>query len=111
MRWRTLDGCAAAGVFVGNPEGGATPARGDHVRVVHLEAGPHQALRVVDRRAVHVLEALAVDEDPDALVLEDLVALARLVESELVLEAGAAAALHGHAQTGLGLLLRGEELA
>src|SRR5215212_1203780 len=101
---------SARRILVRHAEGGAAPARRDDVRVVHLEAGAHQALGVVDGRAVHVAEALLVDENPDSLVLEDLVAVTRLVERELVLEARAAAALDGHAQAGLGLLLSGQEL-
>src|SRR4051794_39066858 len=102
---------AAARLFVRHAERGAAPARRHDVRVVHLEAGAHQTLGVVDRRAVDVAQALLVDEDADAVVVEHLVAVVALVERELVLEAGAAAALDRDAQPSLGLLLRREELA
>src|SRR6185312_14451238 len=79
-------------LLVRNPEGRAAAAGGDDVRVVDLEACSLQVVDVVDRRALHVRQARAVDEQADALVLEDLVPVALLVERERVLEAGAAAA-------------------
>src|SRR4051794_6932289 len=102
---------AAARLFVRHAERGAAPARRHDVRVVHLEAGAHQRLGVVDRGAVDVAQALLVDEDADPVEVEDLVAVVALVERELILEARAAAALDRDAQPRLGLLLRGEELA
>src|SRR3954463_6272493 len=79
-------------LVLGDPEGRATAARGHDVRVVHLEAGTLKRVHVVDARAVHVREALVVDEDAQAMVLEDRVAVALVVEGEVVLEAGAASA-------------------
>ena len=52
-----LDGGAAGRLFVRHAERGAAAARGDGVGVRDLEARAHEALRVVDRRPVHVLEA------------------------------------------------------
>ena len=71
-----------------------------------------QAFLEVDRRAVHVWEALAVDEQRESVALERQVALALLVERELVLKARAASPAHAHAQAGEGrvLGLGGEEL-
>src|SRR3954454_6750961 len=81
-------------------EGGAAAAGRDDVRVVDLEAGTLHGLDVVDDRALHVGQRRAVDEDPQAVVDEDLVARALLVERERVLEARAAAATHAHAEAG-----------
>ena len=74
-------------LVLGHAERGAAAAGGDDVRVVHLEPGALQRVDVVDVRAVDVREALVVDEDAQALVLEDRVAVALVVEGELVLEA------------------------
>src|SRR3954452_11340626 len=87
-------------LVLGNAEGRAAAARGHDVRVVHLEAGALERVHVVDARAVDVREALVVHEDPQAVVLEDRVAVALVVEGEVVLEAGAAAAAHADAQAG-----------
>ena len=60
-----------------------------------------------------VRQRLLVDQDLEALVLEDVVALAPLVEGQLVLEAGAPAAADAEAQAGGREIdaLGGEELA
>src|SRR3954469_24495306 len=79
-------------------EGGAAAAGRDHVGVVDLEARALEALDVVDDRAAHVGQARAVDQDAQAVVLEDLVAVTLRVEGQRVLEAGAAAAAHANAQ-------------
>src|SRR3712207_7382791 len=50
----------------------------------------------------HVREALVVDEDLQAVVLEDVVGVALLVEGELVLEARAAAAADAETKPGRG---------
>src|SRR3954452_8599765 len=94
-------------------EGRAAAARGDHVGVLHLEPGALEAFDEVDRRAAHVGQRLAVDEQRDALVLEDLVAVAALIEGEDVLEARAAAAANADAKPGRAdrRALRSEELA
>src|ERR687887_2481654 len=108
---RTSDG---RDLFVlGDPERRAAAARRDDVRVVDLEAGALQRVDVVDRRAVDVGQALVVDEQTQAAVLEDRIAVALLVEGELILEARAAAAAHADAQAGTGEVqaLRVEELA
>src|SRR5436305_3867817 len=97
-------------LFVLHAEGGAAPARRHDVRVVHLEARSHQALGVIDGGAVDVAQGHLVDDDPDAVVLEDAIALALLVERQLVLESGASTTAHGYAEARLGLLLAGEEL-
>ena len=72
--------------FVGDPERGTAAARGHDVRVVDLEAGALHALDIVHDRAVDVREAGAVDEDPQTVIGEDLVAVALGVEGERVLE-------------------------
>ena len=100
-------------LLVRDAERGAAAAGGDDVGVVDLEAGAVERVDVVDLRAVDVGQALAVDEDPQAVVLEDGVAVALLVEGELVLEARAAAARRRRADRrdyGFGALGR-QELA
>src|SRR4029453_10079059 len=94
-------------------EGRAAATGRDDVRVVDLEAGALERVDVVDGRAVDVGKALVVDQQAQAAVLEDHVAVALLVEGELVLEARASAAAHSDAQTGARLVqpLRAEELA
>src|ERR1035441_4417514 len=76
------------------------------------ESGALEALLVVDRGAAHELQALAVHQQLQAVALEDDVALALLVEGELVLEARASPAAHAHAQPGHAhvRLLGGEKL-
>src|SRR4051812_36732620 len=87
-------------LVLGHAEGRAAAARGHDVRVVHLEAGALERVDVVDARAVDVRQALVVDEDTEAVVLEDGVAVALVVEREVVLEARAAAAADADAQSG-----------
>src|SRR3954471_22076896 len=93
-------------------EGRAAAARGDDVGVVDLEAGALERVDVVDRRAVDVGEARPVDQQLQTVALEDHVAVALLVEGELILKARAAAAAHTDAQPGgCGrLALTGEKL-
>src|SRR3954454_14205421 len=81
-------------------EGGAAAAGRDDVRVIDLEAGALHGLDVVDDRALDVGQRGAVDENAQAVVLEDLVARTLLVEGERVLEPGAAATTHPHAEAG-----------
>src|SRR4051794_3569867 len=93
-------------------EGRAAAARGDDVGVVDLEAGTLERVDVVDRRAVDVGQARAVDEELQAVALEDHVTVAVLVERELVLEARAASTPHADAQAGRrrSIALAGEKL-
>src|SRR3954468_16433785 len=86
--------------FFRDAEGRAAAAGRDHVGVVDLEAGALHGLDVVDDRALDVGQRGAVHKDPQAVVGEDLVAGALLVEGERVLEARAAATAHADAQTG-----------
>ena len=93
-------------------ERGPTSAGRNHVGVIDLEAGPLQPLDVVDLRAEDELHADLVDDDGDAIDLEEVVVLLRLVEGEGVLEAGATAAANGDAQRLLPTLaLAPEQLA
>src|SRR6266699_7003581 len=65
------------------------------LRVRELEAAAVEARHEVDLGADEVLGAARIDQDPDPIVLEHLVALARLlVEAELVAEPRAPAAHH-----------------
>src|SRR3954465_486481 len=86
--------------FFRDAEGRAAAAGRDHVRVVDLEAGALHGLDVVDDRALDVGQRRAVHQDPQTVVLEDLVARALLVEGERVLEARAPAAADAHTQAG-----------
>src|SRR3954471_12297721 len=99
-------------LLVRDAEGRATAARGDDVGVVDLEAGALQRVDVVDRRAVDVRQARAVDEELQAMALEDHVAFALLVEGELILEPRAASTAHADPQAGRRRLfaLAGEKL-
>ena len=80
-------------------ERGTAAAGRDHVRVVDLEAGALQAFDVVDLRAEDELHADLVDDDGDAVDLEDIVVVLGLVEGERVLEARATAAANGDPQS------------
>ena len=93
-------------------EGGAAAAGRNDVRVVDLEAGPLQAFDVVDLGAEDELHADLVDDDGDAVDLEDVVVVLGAVEGERVLEAGAAAAANRDAQRlALGVVLAAQQLA
>ena len=112
-RRSTYSALTASCFLVLHAEGRAAAAGRDDVRVHDLEPGAGERVDVVDLRAVDVGEALRVDEQLEPVVLEDDVAVAALVERELVLEARAAAALDADPQAGdldVGAL-RGEELA
>src|SRR5437899_167097 len=77
----------------------AASAGGPVVRVTHEEAAPRDALGVVDARAVQVFLAVAVDQDLQAMNLDDVVVLMDVpIEREPVAEAGAAAAGHVHTE-------------
>src|SRR6266540_7091790 len=67
------------GAFALLVEGLPAAARGPVVRVRHHEAGSGDRLAIVDRGPVEVLRGLPVDHDADAVVVDDLVALPRLV--------------------------------
>ena len=74
--------------------------------------GALQAFDVVDLGAEDELHADLVDDDGDAVDLEDVVVVLGLVEGERVLEAGAAAAADGDAQRlVLGVGLAAQQLA
>ena len=96
-----LDG-GGLGRVVLDLEGRAAAAGRDDVRVVDLEAGALQAFDVVDLGAEDELHADLVDDDRDAVDLEDVVVLLGRVEGERVLEARAAAAANRDAKRLLG---------
>ncbi len=80
-------------------EARAAAAGGDRVRVVDREALTHQPVDEVDLGAAQIRQAEAIDDDLDAVLVDDLVArLGLAVEAERVLQARATAALHGHPQ-------------
>jgi len=82
------------------------------VRVVDREPGAHQAVDVVDLGAADVLDAVLVDDDLDAVGLDDLVLRPHVVvEGHPVLEARAAAARDEDAKSKLRVVLLGEEVS
>ena len=84
-------------------KGLAAAAASGRVRVVETKPGSHDVFDVVDLRAVEVEVAALIDQELDALVLEDFVTLrGGVVERELILEAGAASADDAHAKRGFG---------
>src|SRR5579883_1088756 len=88
------------------------PAAALGVRVRDLEALALEVLDVVDLDPLEVEDALRIDHDVEAVLGEERVVGALLVDRETVLEAGAAAALDEDAEgLALGLLLLGDELA
>src|SRR5574341_162190 len=91
-------------------EGGPTAAAALRVGVLQAEAGPLQAVDVVELRPGKVEVALRVHEDLGAVGLEDLVGRLGLVELKLVREAGAAAAHDADAEALLGLRLGLQEI-
>src|SRR5512140_808334 len=66
----------------------AAAARRLHVRIVELESGALQALDVIDLGPDQIHEAHLVDDALHALDLELAIDLGRLVEVEVVREAG-----------------------
>src|SRR5579883_355070 len=87
-------------------EGIAAAAGRGGVRIAHLEGGAHHVLDEVDLGAPDELQRYRIDDELDAVALEDdVVVEARLVEGEAVLKAGAAAARDGEPQKGLGQVL------
>ncbi len=76
---------------------GTASARSNDVRVIDLKARPLQTFHVVDLRAKDELHADFVDDDGDTVDLEDVVVVLGAVESERILEAGAAATANGDA--------------
>src|SRR5262249_36910491 len=79
-------------------ERSATAADILDVRVVQLKARLHQCLGVVELGAVKIEIALAVGDHGHPVSLEGAVAWPRLIDVELVLKPGAAAADHFHAE-------------
>src|ERR1044071_791594 len=91
----------AHGCLSGDRKRIAAAAGRGGVRVADLERGAHQILDEVHLGAVQEIERYIVDDDRDAIMLEDeIVRVALIVEAEAVLEPGAAAARHRDAQEG-----------
>src|SRR5688572_1516227 len=88
----------------------AAPAGALHVRVLQIEARRHEPVFIIEHGAVQIEKALPVDDELGAAMLEDLVALAHLVQIHLVGEAGAAAPHHLHPEARVGLALVRREL-
>src|SRR5947209_18084523 len=82
-----------------NVEAGTAAARGLHVRVLELKAGPFQGLHVVHDRAIQIHHAGRVHEHLQAVELKGLVHHAGAVlELHRVLEAGATATDNAYTQ-------------
>src|SRR5258706_6946490 len=95
--------------LVRGPETGAAATGRDGIRVVDREAGAHQGVDVVDLGPLQQGDALAIDVDPHAVRVEDVVlARWRVLEHHPVAEAGAAAGIDVDAQADvrIGLFLR-----
>src|SRR5690242_2810614 len=98
------------GLALGHLERVAAAARGDSIRVLDLEPGLLDRLEVVDLCAHQVRRAEWIDHDGDTLAVERVVALlSSAIETEAVLEAGAAAALDGDTQH-RDVIFRGHEV-
>ena len=83
------------------------------VRVLDGEAAARDVVDEVDFGALQVARADRIDEQLDAVRLDDGVGRRvpfALVDHQAVLEAGAAAALHEHAQARVDLVLFGQQL-
>ena len=78
-------------------EARAAAAGRDRIRIVDRETLTHEAVDEVDLGAAQVRQAEAIDDDLDAVLIDDLVSrLGLAVEAERVLQARATAALHRH---------------
>src|SRR6266851_4168275 len=103
-------GLGAAGVVAG-VERVPARARVHRVRVVDREAGPHEAVHVVDLAAADVGRAEVVDHDLNAVLVDgDVLGPAHIVEGHAVLHARAAAAADEDAEGQLGVPFLGEQL-
>jgi 1,6-anhydro-N-acetylmuramate kinase len=98
-------------LFHSGREAGPAAAGGGGVRVLDDELGALQVFLVVDLGAHQVLQAHRVDQQGDAVLLHlRVVVVDDLVEGEAVLEPGAAAALHEHAQLQVGVAFLIDEI-
>jgi hypothetical protein len=93
-------------------EGRPAATRRLGVRVLDGEAAAGDGVDEIDLGVLQILDADRVDEQLDAVGLEDLIArsLAVLLDHQAVLEARAPAALHEHAQAAAGLLFLDQQL-
>ena len=89
-------------LFVGDAERGAAAAGGDDVRVVTWNPAPWRRVDVVDRASRRRTGGSGCRRGSAGRGPRRRVAVALLVEGELVLEARAAAAAHADAQAGEG---------
>lgn len=82
-------------------EGGAAAAGRGRVRIVDLEGRADQFVHIVDFRSRKIGNRNGIDQHPHAVPFDhEVVIRLRVVQRESILETGAAAALHGHAQNG-----------
>src|SRR4029079_801180 len=83
----------AAAALAAGAERVAAAAGRRRVRALDGEDTAHEVLLVVDLGPLQVAQAHGVDDDLDAVLLEDLVLVGGLVQHHAVAEAGAAAPL------------------
>src|SRR5215470_17628191 len=95
----------AAATLATGAERVAAAAGGRRVGVLDGEPAAHEVFLVVDLGALEVPHAHGVDDDLDAVRLEHLVLVGRLVQHHAVAEARAAAALYVDPQPALGDVL------
>src|SRR5262249_12346750 len=93
-----------------DPERRSTAASPLDVGILEVEARRHELVLEIEDGAVQVEKALPVDHQLRSAVLEDLVALAGLIEIHLVGEPRAAAPDDLHAQAAVGDPLLGHQL-
>src|SRR4029077_6834835 len=80
-------------------EGAAAAAIASGVGILEDESLAHQRLFVFERRPVQIEQALGVDEEARAILLENLIPVTGLgIQAHGVGEAGATAALHANAK-------------
>jgi hypothetical protein len=90
-------GCAR-GVRLGSLEGGAAAATTDGIGVLDAKTGPAEAIGEIDGGTAEVFGAFFVDEDLDALPLDDGIAVLALIKGHAVLKTGATPMLDKNAQ-------------
>src|SRR6478672_5445917 len=104
-------GARGAGVLA-RIERVAAAARADRVGIEDAEASAHQAVFVIDLRALEVVRAVLIDHEAHAALGEDHVVFGEFVlESHAVRHARAAARIDENAQRKLGILLLGHQPA
>ena len=88
-----------AGIRLGGGlEGGAAAAASDGIGVLDAKSGATEAISEIDGGTAEVFCAFFVDEDLDALALDDGIAVLARIEGHAVLKTGATPMLDKNAQ-------------